>query len=175
VQEIELGTTVGELVAAAGGASTRTRAVVLGGYFGTWAGVDDVWDLPLDPVAMRDRDLTFGCGIVGLLARDACGVSVTAEIMAFMAKESAGQCGPCIFGLRAIGDATMRVAHGRGGPGDIDDIERWTAQVVGRGACHHPDGAAQLMASAIEVFGDEFVHHARHGRCSITGTQVDVA
>ncbi len=27
----------------------RDRAVVLGGYFGTWARVHDAWDLPLDP------------------------------------------------------------------------------------------------------------------------------
>jgi len=175
VREIELGTTVGEIAAAAGGSPAGTRAVVLGGYFGTWAGIGDVWDLPLDPDTMRERGLTFGCGIVGLLPSEHCGVSATAQIMAFMAKESAGQCGPCIFGLRAIGDATARVAHGRAGAGDLGDIERWTSQVVGRGACHHPDGAAQLMASAMEVFGDEFIHHARHGRCSISGSRVDVA
>ena len=30
------------------------------------------------------------------------------------------------------------------------------------------------MTSALNVFGDEFVHHARTGRCSVTGTAVDV-
>ena len=86
-----------------------------------------------------------------------------------MADESAGQCGPCVFGLRAIGDATTRVARGAAGAGDLDDIERWTSQIAGRGACHHPDGAVQLMVSALDVFGDEFAHHARTGRCSDHG------
>jgi NADH:ubiquinone oxidoreductase subunit F (NADH-binding) len=95
--------------------------------------------------------------------------------MAFMAKESAGQCGPCVFGLRAIGAATHRVANGAAGGGELGDIERWVSQIPGRGACRHPDGAMQLMASALEVFGDEFIYHARTGRCSITGSRGEAA
>jgi len=173
VREIELGTTIGEVAADCGAQEVDTRAVALGGYFGTWAAAGDVWDLPLDPAVMKDRGLTFGCGIVGLLPDDVCGVSATANIMAFMAKESAGQCGPCVYGLRALSDATTNVALGRAGTDEIVHIERWTAQTGGRGACHHPDGAVQLMASALAVFGDEFRHHARTGRCSTTGARFD--
>jgi NADH:ubiquinone oxidoreductase subunit F (NADH-binding) len=150
-----------------------TRAVALGGYFGTWAAAGDVWDLQLDPAVMKDRGLAFGCGIVGLLPDDVCGVSATANIMAFMAKESAGQCGPCVYGLRALSDATSNVALGRAGADELVHIGRWTTQTGGRGACHHPDGAVQLMASALTVFGDEFSHHARTGRCSTTGARFD--
>ena len=175
VREIELGTTIGEIAAAAGAQAQQVQAVVLGGYFGTWAAVGDVWGLPLDPAIMGSRGLTFGCGIVGLLPTDVCGVSATAEIMAFMANESAGQCGPCLHGLRAIGDATARVATGVAGTEELGDIERWAAQIPGRGACHHPDGAVQLMTSALNVFGDEFGHHARTGRCSITGSRIAAA
>ena len=174
VREIELGTTVGEAAAAAGATAANVQAVVLGGYFGTWAHVDDAWDLPLDPALLRARGLTFGCGSVGLLPTQRCGVAATGEIMAFMAQESAGQCGPCVFGLGAIADATRRVADGVAGSDDLADIERWTAQIAGRGACRHPDGAVQMMASALRVFGDEFVRHVRQGRCSATGARFDV-
>ena len=173
VREIELGTTIGEVAADAGASLTEIQAVVLGGYFGTWAPAGDAWDLPLDPVEMQARGLTFGCGIVGFLPNERCGVAATAEIMAFMAGESAGQCGPCVFGLRALGEATRRIADGLADAGDLADIERWTAQVAGRGACHHPDGAVQLMASALDVFGDEFARHARQHWCSATGSRLD--
>jgi len=175
VREIELGTTVGELALAAGGTRAGTGAVVLGGYFGTWATVAEAWDLPLDPVAMRAAGLTFGCGIVGLLAAGGCGVAATARIMAFMARESARQCGPCLFGLRALAAATRRVAEGAADSEELERIERWTRQTAGRGACHHPDGAVQLMASAIDVFGDDLRHHVRTGRCAIDGGRVEVA
>jgi NADH:ubiquinone oxidoreductase subunit F (NADH-binding) len=175
VREIELGTTIGEVAAAAGATSTRPGAVILGGYFGTWARLGDVWDLPLDPVLMKARGLTFGCGIVGLLPADRCGVTATAAIMAYMARESAGQCGPCVFGLRAIGQATIRVAEGVAGADELGDIERWASTITGRGACHHPDGAIQLLISALDVFGDEFVGHVRQGRCSISGSLAHVS
>jgi hypothetical protein len=39
--------------------------------------------------------------------------------------------------------------------------------VAGRGACHHPDGAAQFVASALDVFAGETARHAR-GQCRAT-------
>lgn len=175
VREIQIGETVGEVAVAAGARGASVQAVVLGGYFGTWARVDDVWDMPLDPAIMKGGGLTFGCGIVGLLPDEVCGVSATAGIMAFMAGETAGQCGPCVHGLKAIGDATRRIADGLAAGDDVAQIERWASQVNGRGACHHPDGAAQLMVSALNVFGDEFMHHTRTSRCSITGARIAAA
>jgi NADH:ubiquinone oxidoreductase subunit F (NADH-binding) len=168
VREIELGTTLGEVLEGAGGRRDRIAAVVLGGYFGTWTRLEDAWDLPLDPDAMADAGLTFGCGIVGALGTDTCGVAATAEIMGFMARESAGQCGPCVYGLGAIAEAMRRVAHGTARDADLDGLDRWAAQVPGRGACHHPDGAVQLLVSGLHAFADEIDFHVRTGRCSVT-------
>ena len=35
----------------------------------------------------------------------------------------------------------------------------------GRGACHHPDGTARFLLSALEVFEPEFELHRRFGAC----------
>jgi NADH:ubiquinone oxidoreductase subunit F (NADH-binding) len=174
VREIELGTPLGEVVAASA-PGVAISAVVLGGYFGTWVHGRDAWELPLDPRAMAAAGLTFGCGMIGLLPAGRCGVEVTAGIMSFMASASAGQCGPCVHGLRSIGDAVARVAIGHAGPTDLEDLARWTGLVSGRGACRHPDGAAQLMTSALEAFGTDFAWHARAGRCSVSVAREAVA
>ena len=76
-----------------------------------------------------------------------------------LARESAGQCGPCMFGLRAIADATRRSRRGR--RRTTWTADRWAA-ILGRGRCRHPDGAAGLMASALQVFGPGF-RRPRHG------------
>src|SRR2546430_11255910 len=75
--------------------------------------------------------------------------------MTYLASQSARQCGPCVFGLSAMAGATQRLAAQSPQPGDLDRIVRWSGQVTGRGACHHPDGAAALMHSALQVRSEE--------------------
>ncbi len=166
VREIDLGTTVAEVADAARARLADTSAVLLGGYFGSWVRAAEAWDVALDPLELRERGRAFGAGIVAFLPTGECGVRVTARIMAYMAAQSAAQCGPCVFGLRAIGDAVERIATGAGRRGDLARLERWGQEIVGRGACRHPDGAAGHLASALDVFGDEFRLHVATGRCS---------
>jgi NADH:ubiquinone oxidoreductase subunit F (NADH-binding) len=169
VREIELGTTIGEIARMAGADQASASAVLVGGYFGAWARRDEAWDLALDPAGLRAAGRAFGCGVVSFLSPAVCGVAATAGIVSYMAGESAAQCGPCVFELRAIADATGRLAGGTAGPDDLARIERWSGQLAGRGACRHPDGAVGLLASALRVFGDEFVRHAVSRTCSVAG------
>ncbi|MEA2633758.1 MAG: hypothetical protein QOH92_525 [Chloroflexota bacterium] len=164
VHEIAYGSTLGDLAAAAGGLRGDSQAVLLGGYFGGWAEVDAQWGLPMDPGSMRARGLAIGCGVVHFLAPDSCGVEATARIVAYLASQSARQCGPCVFGLSAIAAATQRLATRSPHAGDLDRIVRWTGQLAGRGACHHPDGAVVLLRSAMQQFADDFTEHQRR-RC----------
>lgn len=170
VTEIAIGTTIRDLAALAG-AADGIGAVLLGGYFGGWLRAHEAWDLPLDPVALRSAGSAFGCGVVHFLPVDACGVHATARILDYMAGQSAAQCGPCVFGLRAIADAAARLAapgHAGGKGGTADDLERlvrWSGQLAGRGACKHPDGAVGLLRSGLRVFADEFTRHERTRTC----------
>jgi len=164
VREIEYGTPVGE-VARLSAAASSASAVLLGGYFGAWAAFDDVRDEPLDPVTMRERGLGFGCGVVSFSGPDTCGVAATAEIMAYMAGATAAQCGPCVFGLAAIAQAVRRLADGTAPDYDLERIDGWAAQVEGRGACHHPDGAIAMLRSALRVFADDFARHQSRRPC----------
>ena len=164
VVEVPAGTTVGEAVGRAGGASASPRAVLLGGYFGTWLEVGEAWRLPLDPAALRAAGGSLGCGVVSVLPASASPVEETARIMRTLAAESVAQCGPCFFGLRALSDACGRLATRRPEPDDLLRLGRWSAEVRGRGACRHPDGAAGFLQSALRVFAYEFAAAAGAGR-----------
>jgi hypothetical protein len=50
------------------------------------------------------------------------------------------------------------------------DIERWAGLISGRGACHHPDGAARFIGSALTVFAAELSRH-KQGTCSATARE----
>jgi NADH:ubiquinone oxidoreductase subunit F (NADH-binding) len=162
VVEAGAGTTIGELVTVAGGLSEAARAVLVGGYFGSWIEADQAWGLPLDAAWLRSRGWSLGCGVISVLPARACGVCETARIMRYLAAESAAQCGPCFFGLRSLADACTRVARGEGGHEDLERLHRWSSEVRGRGACRHPDGAVTLLRSALQVFSYDFQHHSAH-------------
>ena len=95
-----------------------------------------------------------------MLLRTACGLAETARITRYLARSSAGQCAPCVFGLDAIAGQLERLAPG--GACDLILVHRWLAR---SGACRHPDGTALMVASALRVFGAEADLHAR-GWCS---------
>ncbi len=164
--EARQGSTVADAVNAAGGLTSDSDAVLLGGYFGGWVESTKAWALPLDAETLRAQGFALGCGVVAVLPAGRCGVVETAKIVAYLAHESARQCGPCTFGLRAISATLGRIAGLTSTAGDLEHIRRWSGLLAGRGACRHPDGAAGLLASAQRVFGDEFLRHDRDHRCS---------
>jgi NADH:ubiquinone oxidoreductase subunit F (NADH-binding) len=170
--EIPQGLPLAEAVNAAGGVTSDSDAVLLGGYFGGWVESSAAWALPLDPGPLRALGHSLGCGVIAVLPSGRCGVVETARILAYLAHESARQCGPCTFGLRAIAAAAGRVAGLVATPGDLERIQRWAGVLAGRGACRHPDGAAGLLASALRVFGAEFLLHDSEHRCSIASAAV---
>jgi NADH:ubiquinone oxidoreductase subunit F (NADH-binding) len=166
VHEIALGSPLADVLHATGGIVDRPRAVLIGGYGAAWIAASHLHDLSLSSDDPRLPG-SVGAGVVWLLGEASCGVAETARILDYLATESAGQCGPCLYGLRAISDTFDRIARGRARAGDEARLARWGADVTGRGACRHPDGAARLLASAMHVFGDEIERH-RAGRCTAT-------
>jgi NADH:ubiquinone oxidoreductase subunit F (NADH-binding) len=160
VYEVDLGSRLVDAVSAAGGVVSMPRGVLIGGYAGTW----------LDPrrsphTLLSPEDVQLGCGVIAVLGSGGCVLTEAARIAAYMAGESAGQCGPCLYGLRDIAEAMSRLATGRADRGDLAHIHRWGGQIDGRGACHHPDGAVHNVESALESFADDVERHLTGHPC----------
>jgi NADH:ubiquinone oxidoreductase subunit F (NADH-binding) len=158
VHEIALGTRLSELVASAGGTTEPAGAVLVGGFFGGWT--RDL-ERPLDGAN------GLGAGVVVALPARACALRESARVAQYLAAETAGQCGPCLNGVRALADGLEQIAFGSGDD-RRRDLERFAVEVRGRGACRHPDGAANFVCSTLSVFEAEVEEHLRHGRCSGT-------
>jgi NADH:ubiquinone oxidoreductase subunit F (NADH-binding) len=165
VYELAFGCPMTELLAAAGGATEPLRALLIGGYFGTWMDARRVTDLKLARDDLRSVGCALGSGVLIALGESACGLHESARVIDYLAAQSAGQCGPCVYGLRAIADAVGEIASGVAHQREQQRVQRWITEVRGRGACHHPDGATRFIASALSVFSREIESH-RHGRCS---------
>jgi NADH:ubiquinone oxidoreductase subunit F (NADH-binding) len=167
VHEVAIGTPVHEVLGLAGGPSAPLQALLVGGYFGTWVSAAAAADLPFSCAGLSALGAGVGAGLIAALPADACGLAETARVVRYLADESAGQCGPCLFGLDAIAGEFLRLAEG--GTSDLGTLRRWLRQVDGRGACSHPDGTVRLIRSALGAFGPELEQHAQ-GWCRGTRT-----
>jgi NADH:ubiquinone oxidoreductase subunit F (NADH-binding) len=156
VREAELGTPLTDLASMDG-----AQAVLIGGYHGTWLSAAMAEHLTLDNATLRQHGASLGAGVIAVLPESVCGLREATRITRYLAAESAGQCGPCLNGLPRIANAMADLTSG------TTDILRWLDLVTGRGACHHPDGTARFVRSALDVFAGEISLHAR-GRCSAT-------
>jgi NADH:ubiquinone oxidoreductase subunit F (NADH-binding) len=165
VVEADSNATIAEIVAGGGGVTGEPAAVLVGGYFGRWVAADRVWNQTIDVDALRAAGASLGAGVLAVLPVSACGVAETDRVLTYLAAQTAGQCGPCHVGLPAIAETFHEVAIGRARPPALDLLARWATDVLGRGACRHPDGAVLFLASALRVFAADLRHHVRSGAC----------
>jgi NADH:ubiquinone oxidoreductase subunit F (NADH-binding) len=153
-------------LSAAGALPEDVGAVLTGGYGGAWLPGARAWDVPLTYSGVRAAGGALGPGILAVLPPHACGLAETVTIARYLAGQSAGQCGPCVFGLPDIAGALdAAVAGGPQAPAALQAVRRWTASLPGRGACRHPDGAARVISSALRVFAADLSAHAAGRPC----------
>ncbi len=140
------------------------RALLVGGYGGCWVGPDN-FTTPYASLPLRTVGASAGVGVLIVLGRESCGLAESARLVHYLAGESAGQCGPCVYGLPAIADDVTRLARGTADSDLLPRLDRRLREVSGRGACRHPDGAVSLVRSALTVFQADVQAHARGVPC----------
>jgi len=164
VYEIPMGTTLRDIVGFAR-PTGEVAAVLTGGFGGSWLPAGAL-DTPYAPRAMAVVGGVTGAGVLVVLPRQACGIAETARVARYMAGESAGQCGPCVFGLPALAADVEALAAGKLDPGARARLESRIAAVEGRGACRHPDGVTRMVRSALSVFAADAAAHAAGHPCA---------
>ncbi|MFZ0251892.1 MAG: NADH-ubiquinone oxidoreductase-F iron-sulfur binding region domain-containing protein, partial [Acidimicrobiales bacterium] len=164
VVEVDRGTPLADIAARAV-PTAAPQALLVGGYGGAWVGPAH-FTTPYASLSLRALGASAGVGIVVALGPRSCGLAESARIAHYLAGQSAGQCGPCVYGLPAIADDLTQLARGRPDPGLLARLHRRLDEVDGRGACRHPDGAVQLVRSALQVFALDAGAHGAGVPCA---------
>jgi NADH:ubiquinone oxidoreductase subunit F (NADH-binding) len=172
VLEVAYGTSLTDLVVAMGGVSEPVQSVLVGGFGGTWVSTTAARTLSWCRESLVEVGASLGVGSLFLLPARVCPLTETARLLAYLAKESAGQCGPCMFGLPAIAADFAALATGAAGsdPTLLERVQRRLAAVLGRGACAHPDGAVRLARSALVAFAPDVAEHLNGRPCRAAGS-----
>jgi NADH-quinone oxidoreductase subunit F len=145
VYEVELGTTLGEVIEMAGGPTGSIRTVLLGGAAGSFVG-PDMMALPLTFEHTRDAGLSLGSGVVMVFDDGRDMADVVRRIARFFRDESCGQCVPCRVGTQRVEEAVARGASSEAALiGELDRAMR-DASICGLGHT-----AASAVQSAIRL------------------------
>ena len=168
VVEVPTGTTVDDILALSGGTLERVRGYLTGGYGGGWVAAPGFEAVAWDPDSVRDAGGVIGASVLWALGESTCPLDELSRVSAWMAGESAGQCGPCLFGLPSVAGDVRALALRQTDEAGMKQLDNRLRLVSGRGGCKHPDGTARFVASGLRAFGDEVALHL-DGRCSVAG------
>ena len=164
VVEVAGAATVGDVLAV-GGLVEPPSAVLVGGFAGTWLAGAEAWQAPYERSVLSCLGAAPGCGLLGVLPHGACALVETARIVRYLAGESAGQCGTCVAGLPRLADAMGALADGTLRRRGLRRVETLGGELLGSGACAHPDGVVRLVRSTLAVFHDDVVRHLAGEPC----------
>lgn len=161
--EVPFGITIGAAVQELGGLTAAAQGYLMGGYFaGLLNGRGH--ELPLDYDALTGAGSGLGCGAVTVLGPTDCPVGITAELLAYFARENSGQCGSCFNGTAAMSGVAAALATGVAAEADIARLRSWCGSLPGRGACGTLDGAVNIARSMLGEFPGAVDAHLRR-RC----------
>ena len=117
----------------------------------------------VDVAALKKKLILTGADIVAI-GEDDCPIAAAGDVMAYFARENAGQCGACFRGTPAMSKAITALGLGTIEDAELDKLRDWSVSLRGRGACATLDGAAQLAGTIFREFPEEIGRH-REATC----------
>lgn len=163
VVQTAAGVALTQVLDLAGGLPADAQTVVVGGLGGIVLDAATAREVTWSRAGLADYGGSTGAGVIAVLDPRQCPLDVVSGFVAYGAGESAGQCGPCMFGLASIADDLDRLARGAGGDEVLDRLRGRLGLLPGRGACHHPDGVARFAGSALSALAPHVREHLQGG------------
>jgi NADH-quinone oxidoreductase subunit F len=117
------------------------------------------WEAAVDPEALRAAGLGLGTASIFVLDASSCVVSVIHSIARFFARESCGQCPPCVLGSTNL-LALLTGASGSDRRLTPDGAIAETASFMAmHGYCGHSPAAARIVPALFRRFRDHVGAH----------------
>jgi NADH:ubiquinone oxidoreductase subunit F (NADH-binding) len=159
VHEVELGTSLAEVIDRCGGAEpNRTLKAAFSGVSNPVLPAE-AFAIPLSYEAFAR--IGSGLGAAGFVVYDdtADMVAVAAELTRFLAVESCGQCPPCKRGSMELTEILTRIAAGGGSDGDLGRIEALLGSVTDANRCYLGTEVQRLVSSVLREFPEDVAAH----------------
>ncbi|MGD0019663.1 MAG: NADH-ubiquinone oxidoreductase-F iron-sulfur binding region domain-containing protein [Candidatus Limnocylindrales bacterium] len=164
--EIPLGTTIGEIVALAGGvpAPHSVKALLVGGPSG---GIlpPDALKTPYEFESLEAAGAHMGSGSIVVVDERSCLVDLASVLARFCADQACGKTIPCRIGLRRLAEIGARVCEGQPRGDEIGRLTDLSADIVASRLCDHERRSTLPLLSLVRYFRDELDAHIVRSAC----------
>jgi NADH-quinone oxidoreductase subunit F len=169
--ELELGSTLRELIYDIGGGVPEGRALkaIIPGGSSVPVLTPDQLDTPMDYDSIAAAGSFFGSAAVMVIDERCCMVQLALRAEKFYMHESCGKCTPCREGTRWLVQILEKVEDGRAEYADLDLLDDVGNRILGRSLCALGDFAVYPVQSYLRKFRSEFEAHVEQGGCPFGG------
>jgi NADH-quinone oxidoreductase subunit F len=169
VYEVAFGTTLGEIVSRAGGAtSAGLKGLHVGGPTGgilnaTRTGV------ALDYESLKAAGTHLGSAQVRVIGADVCIVNEAAKLFDYLAKETCGICVPCRVGTKRVGGILEGIYSDLGRQDDLPWLGELADHLEQFSLCGFGITSASILRTTMSEFASDYTRHIADHVCP-TGT-----
>ncbi|HLF23282.1 MAG TPA: NADH-ubiquinone oxidoreductase-F iron-sulfur binding region domain-containing protein, partial [Burkholderiales bacterium] len=164
VFERPLGTTLTELIEAAGGMTNRPLKAFFPGGISAGLLPASARETPLDFDALAKAGSMLGSAGVVVLDETRCMVDVAENALAFFAHESCGKCTPCRVGTDKMLHAVRETRAGKAGAESLALMNELSRTMAGASICGLGQTAFLPLTSGLRHFRPDYDAHLA-GRC----------
>ena len=165
--EVEMGTTLREIIYDIGGGIPKNRklkAVQTGGPSGGCIKADNI-DTAIDFDSLSALGSIMGSGGMIVMDDTTCMVEIARYFINFLMEESCGKCTPCREGLIHVNNILTRITLGEGKLSDIADLKMLCEYIKDSALCGLGKSAVNPVLSTLNNFEDEYIEHIINHRC----------
>jgi NADH:ubiquinone oxidoreductase subunit F (NADH-binding) len=164
--EVPLGTTIGEIVALAGGvpAPHTVKALLVGGPSG---GIlpPGAQQTPYEFESLEAAGAHMGSGSIVVVDERSCLVDLASVLTRFCADQACGKTIPCRIGLRRMAEIGARFCEGQPRGDEIERLTDLAADIVASRLCDHEGRSTLPLLSLVRYFRDELDAHIVRSTC----------
>ena len=160
--EVPTGTTLADIVAAAGGTakSATLKALLVGGPAGGFIPAQLLPATPYSSAGLVTVGARIGSGAVLALDASVEIPELAAMLTRWSADEACGKTIPCRIGTRRLAEIGQRFVDGLAGPADAARLQTLAADIADSALCAHEAQASTPLLSGMRYFEHEFLGDA---------------
>lgn len=164
VYEVALGTTLGEVVQAAGGVTQALKGLHVGGPTGGILNSTRT-TVRLDFDDLKAAGTHMGSAQVRAIPEGVCMVSEAAQLFAYLARETCAICVPCRVGTKRVGGILESIYSGLGREDDLQWLGELADHLHDFSLCGFGITSASILRTTTAEFPDDYRSHIVDRRC----------